>query len=202
MKKDFILEVGSNRGTDTISLAFNNPDCQIVGFEPTPELLVNYLYKLQYEVKNIKIFPFAIDEEEAIKTFNIAGQNDWGCSSLHKFTDDIQNVWQNRPDFKFTHSIDVLCLRGDTICKMLDIESIKYLWIDTQGNDFRTLKSFGQYLDIVQKGKCEAAYNVDLYKDVDNNYLNIQQFLESKGFKTRIQPDVVNKECDVHFWRE
>jgi FkbM family methyltransferase len=200
--KEFIIEVGSNSGTDTVTLASNNPECQVIAIEPTPELLSGFLYKLPKQVPNIKVFPFAIDLDEGIKNFNIAGYSNWGRSSLHEFTDNIHEQWEGRPDFKFTHSVDVLCIRGDKLCDMLGVKSIKYLWVDTQGNDFRTLKSFGKYLEITKAGKCEAAYSVHLYKDVDNSYLNIVKFLENLGFKTKIKPDVVHKECDVHFWRE
>ena len=91
------IEVGANKGTETKELA---SDGSIVyAFEPTYELLIEYLWPLSYENKNIRILPFAVDSENSFKKFNIAGHWDWGCSSLYEFSDNLNETWPGRVDF-------------------------------------------------------------------------------------------------------
>lgn len=194
-----VLEIGSNLGNDTNKL-YETYKLPILAIEPTPEL-INVLWSKYRKEQNILILPIAIDSEPGFKKFNIAGHHDWGCSSFYDFNKDIHNLWQDRPDFKFTDSVNVACFTAKTIVQSFSIKEIEYLWIDTQGNDLRVLQSFEEKLDIVKKGKCEASYTVELYEKADNHYSKIENFLQSRGFKTNIVPDVVGKECDVHFER-
>lgn len=196
---NYVIEIGANLGNDTISL-YNKYNLPLIAVEPTPQLL-STLWNKYKNMKNIYILPLAIDEERGFKKFNIAGTNDWGCSSLHEFNPHIHELWQGRPDFNFTDFQQVMCITGEDLVQLCNINQIEYLWIDTQGNDLRVLKSFKEKLKLVKAGKCEAAYTVDLYKNVDNSYITIEKFLQENGFKTHIIPDIVNKECDVHFER-
>jgi len=199
MKNKFVLEIGANQGIDTINL-YNKYNLPVIAVEPTPELLF-FLWKKYENNSDIKILPLAIDLERGFKKFNVAGSGDWGCSSLHDFNPDIHNLWNGRPDFNFTHFYNVMCITGEDLINFCNIEEVEYLWIDTQGNDLRVLKSFKDKLSIVKSGKCEAAYTVELYNNINNNYKEIENYLQLNGFKTWIQPDVVNKECDVYFER-
>ena len=74
--------------------------------------------------------------------------------------------------------------------------------MDTQGNDFNILKSFGDKIRLIKKGNCEAAYRIDLYQ-VNNNYQDIVDYLHSYGFETIVGPDGLdNGECDIFFERK
>lgn len=199
MKK--IIECGANLGVDTEKLHVSNPDAIIYAFEPTIELFCEILYPKFARNPKIKLFPFAVDIENGFTKFNVAGQSDWGCSSIHEFNDDIHEKWPNRPDFKFTHSYLVPKITLRDFCETQNIDEIEYLWIDTQGNDFNVLKSLGDKISIVKKGKCEAALDVELYKNTENKIENIKPFLENAGFKVVVQPHGNNKECDILFER-
>ena len=194
-----VLEIGANRGTDTIEL-YNKYKLPVLAVEPTPELIIQ-LWQKFYSNQNIHILPLAVDLESGFKKFNIAGQNDWGCSSFYDFNPEIHELWQNRPDFKTTHTIIVPSITGEQIVESFGIKEIEYLWIDTQGNDLRVLKSFKDKLKIVKQGKCEASFSVNLYLNADNHYTTIEEFLKNQGFSTTVVPDSVSKECDIHFKR-
>lgn len=194
-----IVEVGANWGGDTKRFADESNNF-VYAFEPTPELF-DHLCETFLPYSNVKILPFAVDEEEGEAIFNIAGTGDWGCSSLYTFDPEIHEKWEGRPDFHFTNQVTVQKKRLDNFINENNIESIDYLWVDAQGNDFKVMKSLGDKIDIVKEGKCEGSYSVDLYVNTENNVNDIVEWLTSKGFQCKIVPDNVGKEADVHFRR-
>ena len=194
-----IVEVGANWGGDTKRFADESNNF-VYAFEPTPELF-DHLCETFSSYSNVKILPFAVDEEEGEAIFNIAGTGDWGCSSLYTFDPEIHEKWEGRPDFHFTNQVTVEKKRLDNFINENNIDSIDYLWVDAQGNDFKVMKSLGDKINIVKEGKCEGSYSVDLYVNTENNVNDIVEWLTDKGFKCKIVPDNVGKEADVHFKR-
>jgi FkbM family methyltransferase len=193
-----IVEVGANKGTDTEEWV-KDPNNTVYCFEPTPELC-SLLWEKFSTFPNFHLFPGAVDVENAWRVFNIAGQKDWGCSSLHTFNENINELWSGRADFKFTKSVNTFCIRLDSFLEMSNIETVDYLWIDAQGNDWNVLKSLGKRIDSVKEGKCEVSYTVNLY-NTDNTLENVKPWLEKRGFVVSVIPDKVGKECDLHFKR-
>lgn len=188
------IEVGANHGTDTERLA---EDGSIVyAFEPTREL-VNILWNKFNHNPNVKIIPFAVDVTNGFATFKIAGQSDWGCSSLH----DFSGQW-DRWDFKVTHQYEVPKITLYDFCNMYNITMIDYLWIDAQGNDFNCLLSLKDKINIVKEGKCEVAMNYELYGGTNNHINYVKPWLEEKGFEVEVIPDNISAECDLIFRRK
>jgi len=197
--KKIKIEVGANNGRDTIKLA---GDGSIVySFEPTHELLTQYLWPLAKNNENIHIIPFAVDIKNSFQTFNIAGQRDWGCSSLYEFSENIEQKWPNRPDFKKTDSYIVPTITLYDFCNLYGIESIDMLHIDAQGNDFNVLLSLKDKISIVKRGVVEASDKVDLYSGTTNRIEYIRYFLISNGFKIvkETANDVVGAEVNIEF---
>lgn len=192
-----VLEIGANDGRDTEVLQ-NFYNLPVLAVEPTPFLLKK-LWEKYGKHDNIFILPFAIDSSAGIKRFNIAGHSDWGCSSLHDFSDNIEEKWPDRSDFNFNDFCNICTITGAQLCELYSINNIEFLHLDAQGNDLRILQSFGSHIYKIKKGRCEAAYQVDLYK-IDNKYYNIVNFLQKNGFQTIVVPDALNKkECDIFF---
>lgn len=196
-----IIECGANLGYDTQKLHENNPDAKIFAFEPTIELFTEILYPRFKGNPNIQLYPFAIDSKNGFTKFNVAGQSDWGCSSIHEFSDDIKEKWPNRPDFKVTHSYLVPTITLFDFCKSHNIEEIDYLWIDTQGNDFNVLQSLGEKIKNVKAGKCEVSLDVELYKNTENKLNIVKPWLENQGFKVDVYAHPHNKEADLNFYK-
>lgn len=195
-----VLEVGANNGNSTLAL-YELYKLPVFACEPVPFLL-STLWRRFKGIPEITILPTAVNDEFEIRKFNIAGQHDWGCGSLHQFNPNIGEIWSGRDDFKMTDSVNVLCITGKQLVEISKATSVEYLWIDAQGNDFSVLKSFGESLSIVKAGKCEASLNVKLYQGCNNGCNEIMDFLHQQGFETRVSPDDSNKECDVHFKRK
>jgi FkbM family methyltransferase len=193
------FDIGANSGNDTKRLA---SDGSIVyAFEPTHELLVNHLWPLSNENPNIKVIPFAVDVKNSFQAFNIAGQSDWGCSSLYDFSEDIHQKWPNRNDFKKTHSYQVPTITLYDFCNLYKIDRIDMLHIDAQGNDFNVLLSLKDKISIVKEGVVEASDKVDLYSGATNRIEYIRYFLISNGFKIikETPNDVVGAEVNIRF---
>ena len=195
-----IVEVGANQGTDTRRWLKDGNNI-VYSFEPTPELILHLKEKFK-DNDRFNLIPVAVDIENSWKWFNIAGNRDWGCSSLHEFNPNIEELWTDRSDFKVTDRCKVMTMRLDTFIENYKIEKIDYLWIDAQGNDFLALQSLGKYISIVNEGKCESAFTVNLYNNTDNNVDTIRPWLEERGFECRISPDKRKKEADIHFKRK
>ena len=193
------IEVGANNGSETKELA---SDGSIVyAFEPTYELLIEHLWPLSHQNSNIRILPFAVDSENSFKKFNVAGQRDWGCSSLYDFSDDLENAWPGRDDFNNTHSYIVPTITLYDFCELYKIETIDFLHIDAQGNDFNVLKSLKDKISIVKEGVVEAANNVELYKNTNNKAEDIRNYLKLNGFEIVAETtnDVVDAEINIYF---
>lgn len=189
-----IIEVGANSGTDTINLAADGST--VYAFEPTHELVKNNLWPLSKQYPNIKVVPFAVDTVNNFTTFNIAGQWDWGCSSLHSFS----GQWE-REDFHFTDSYQVPTITLYDFCNLYNINFIDYLWVDAQGNDFNCLLSLKDKINIVKEGRCEVALTKELYKDTNNNIKYVKPWLEQQGFIVEIYPDPIEAEANLKFYR-
>lgn len=192
-----VIEVGANKGTDTVK--FLDAGDIVYAFEPTPELILELKNKFKH-YSNYKPVNLAVDTVNGWSWFNIAGQHDWGCSSLHDFNPNIHAEWTERPDFKFTDRCQVQTIRLDDFITLYGIQTVDYLWVDAQGNDFRVLQSLGQKISLVKAGRCEAADTVNLYTNVDNTKESIGSWLENQGFEICV--DCYNgKEADIHFLR-
>lgn len=200
MNKKIYIEVGSNKGTDTEK--FVNDDSIVYCFEPSMELAFE-LWKKYQNSDNVIILPFAIDIENGFKKFNVAGTSNWGCSSLNYFDKKINEKWPGRPDFIFTHSYVVPTITLYDFINLYDIKYVDYLWIDAQGHDFNVIKSLKEKIKIVKEGRCEAAHNVSLYENVNNDYKKIINYLNQQNFETNIELDRsgFGAECDIYFRR-
>lgn len=171
-----IFDVGANNGNST-----NNKNGDIIhAFEPTPYLLEKYLYPRQCE--SYIVIPKAVSNFDGVADFHIAGQRDWGCSSLNKFESNLHETWPGRTDFKVTQTIQIEVIRLDTYIKSTNITQVDWLHCDTQGNDLKVLQSFGEYINILKGGVVEGYKQNPLYCNIDNSVENIVCFLESNNF--------------------
>ncbi len=187
-----IIEVGANRGQDTINFAQDSNNL-VYAFEPIGKLYNKMLGRFK-EYPNVHLFNNAIDIEEGDAEFHIA--NEKGASSLHKFVDNLDDNWKER-NFHVKNTIIVKKIRLDNFIKEKNISQVDYLWIDAQGNDFKVLQSLGEYISIVKEGKCEATRVAALYKDTINDVDTIVSWLTEKGFSCNVVP--LDNEADIHF---
>jgi FkbM family methyltransferase len=201
-----IFDVGANTGESTKE--YISETNIIYAFEPIPQLVETYLLPLQSI--NYFIIQKAVSDFDGTASFNIAKQDPsltdgslFGCSSLYEFSDNLDQTWPGRQDFEVTQKIDVDIIRMDTFIKEAHIAKIDYLHCDTQGNDLKVLKSFGEYIGFLNSGKIECVKQNSLYKDVDNDLDSVVDFLKTNGFQiNEVQSnDSFDNEVNVIFSR-
>lgn len=203
--KKILFDVGANDGSKWLDTLSRDQETTFVYmFEPTPAL--QEVIKQRYEhLKNWTLVEKAVSNYRGVSKFNIAGHYDWGCSSLLEFNQDRINTWpSNRTDshgdLHFTDSIDVEVITlADFLDNNLDITHIDYLHVDTQGSDLNVLKGMEKYIQIVNVGQIEAAYNAPLY-DGSPSYIECKEWLEQNNFLADIVN--MNHECDIIFTKK
>lgn len=160
----------------------------VYAFEPTPKLISDIREWLHPSIfPNYQLIEKAVSLENGKTTFNIAGQGDWGCSSLLEFSDNLEKTWEGRTDLKCTEKIEVDTIRLDSFIEENgNIPYISYLHIDTQGHDLAAFKSLGKYIPIVQAGCVEVPVSdaVKLYKD-QHSKEEMMSFLAENGFSIK-----------------
>jgi len=200
-QKLVIFDVGSNNGTAFCHMPHWCFRSQFYAFEPTPSL-VAFQQQFYGRFANYHIIPQAVGENPGRMSFNVAGQADWGCSSLLEFSEGLDATCPDRIDFKVTEKIDVEVVRLDTFIKKNNILRIDFLHIDTQGTDLSVLRSLGDTIQCVQSGEIEVPGDNEflLYKN-QHTREEALDFLRSNGFEIwKIEPSWV-REDNVFFRR-
>jgi FkbM family methyltransferase len=196
------FDVGANNGSDSIEVAKKNPNLLVYGFEPTPELNSFIESRLRLEnIPNYNLVKCAVSDFEGTSIFNVAGQSDWGCSSLLEFSEESKTEWVGRTDFVVTQKIEVQVIRLDRFVEENHIDLIEYLHIDTQGSDLNVLKGLGEKLSIVRAGVMEAAAKENVLYNGQNTEEECIRFIYENGFLVeRIESnDVHRNEVNIFF---
>lgn len=180
MKKIF-FDIGANNGTTSIPVAQQQPNTDVYAFEPTPEM-IQIIKEKSKELSNYNLIPKAVSDYNGSAIFNVAGNSDWGCSSLLDFSENSKKLWPGRTDFNVTHKINVEVIRLDTFITNYNISKIDWLHVDTQGSDLKVLYGLGEKIEIVLGGVIEAANKIDILYNGQNTKEECINFLKSKGF--------------------
>ena len=197
-----IFDVGANDGHDCAAFA-DDPANTVYAFEPTPELVERCL---KSRVKdNYIVIQKAVGNFCGLVDFYVAGTSDWGCSSIHQFSDGLETTWPGRDDFKVTHSYKVEII---TMERFLEdnpqISFVDYLHCDTQGNDLNVLLGFGKHINKLRKGSIEVYSKNPLYKNTNNYIEDALDFLNKNNFKVteKRSNDPFNNEINLYFEKE
>jgi FkbM family methyltransferase len=194
------FDVGANFGTSSIHLAKSDPDTLVYAFEPTPELIL-YLKTQTFNLKNYNVVGKAVSDFDGKATFNVAGQADWGCSSLLEFSDNSKTEWPGRTDFSVTKQIEVDVIRLDNFIIKNNIDKIDYFHCDTQGSDLDVLYGLGEKISIIKEGAIEAATKQDILYKNQNNFIECIEFLKMNNFEiiSVTSNDPQFNEANIHF---
>lgn len=182
-----IFDVGANNGDSNIHYA--QAGHAVYAFEPTPELVEIIKGKTKH-LPNYTLTEKAVSDFNGKAKFNVAANCDWGCSSLHPFSEGLDKTWPGR---YFVHDreieVDVITLES-FLDQNKHIDRIDFLHVDTQGSDLQVLKGLGHYISIVQSGVIEVSKDgFELYKGTDNSLDAAKTFLAEHGFVIEyIQP--------------
>lgn len=183
-------------------MAKNNPEFLFYAFEPTPHMC-EIIKSRAIGLENYILIEKAVSDFEGIAKFNVAGQADWGCSSLLDFSQNSKTEWPGRTDFKVTETIEVEVIRLDNFIKENNIKEIEYLHVDTQGSDLKVLVGLGESLRIVKSGTIEAANKIEILYKGQNTKDECVVFLEKNGFKIEsvLCNDGMCNEVNIRFFK-
>lgn len=197
------FDVGANNGYHSVPVAESKPDAIVYGFEPTPQMVEIIKGRIQ-NLPNYILTQTAVSDYTGTATFNVAGNADWGCSSLLPLSEKAKTEWYGRTDMFVTEQIEVNVIRLDLFIEQNNISHINYLHIDTQGSDLNVLKGMGKCVNIVEEGVMEAAAKKDILYINQNTKEESIQFLEENGFViTHISiNDDAHNEVNIHFKRK
>lgn len=198
-----LFDVGANHGTDSLPIIARHLDWICFAFEPTPRLIHHLQTQSRTFSDRYHVIPCAVSDFDGESEFNIAGQTDWGCSSLLKFSNNLDKTWSGRTDFKVTETITVKVITLKTFIEQMSpiaIDRIDHFHCDTQGSDLKVLKGMGHHIGLITKGVVEAANKDNILYDNQNSSKETNEYLIEKGFKTRIEMnDGFNNEVNIFF---
>ena len=199
------MDIGASRG-DTLNLF---DDCDTVyAFEPHPILFESLkksppISSSSRRHRNIIASDYAIHDTNGTSKFNTFSH--WGYSSLLDFDTsgemfakckEIDNGFDDVRENGFgERSIDVKTKRLDTFIEENGIGPIHFIKVDTQGNDFRVVKSLGKYIKNVYKIEVEVQLK-SLYKDSGDKD-EIIEFMERNNF--HIEKVAPNSSLTEHY---
>jgi FkbM family methyltransferase len=196
------FDVGANTGESMMRYA--GDDAVVYAFEPTPEL-VRILVGQSAGLKNYHVIDKAVADYNGKSTFFISGNQDWGCSSLNTFSDNLEVTWPGRTDFKVTDQVEVDVIRLDGFIEANDIQEIEFFHCDTQGKDMEVLFGMGEHLRKIKRGVIEMAtrHDTKLYKDQKYIVDDAIIFLKNNGFRVDgvVSNDWCNNEVNIEFSR-
>lgn len=203
-----LFDVGANSGSNSLTKIQNNNDWMCFAFEPTPKLFNELIEQSKNISDRYYVYSYAISDIVGKSKFNIAGQHDWGCSSLLEFSENLDQTWPGRKDFKVTETISVEVITLEKfiteICP-IDLRQIDFFHCDTQGTDLRVLKGLGQYISLIKEGVIETARDstVQLYKNQHTKEESIK-FLEENNFSiVKVEPnDIYKNELNIYFQKK
>jgi len=184
LRRIVIFDVGANDGGNFLDIV-KLPWVTVHAFEPTPDL-IQVIQKRVLGRSNYILNEVAISDEDGMTNFNVAGQGDWGCSSILDFSENINETWKDRDDLVFTKTIEVKTIKLSSYVRMNGIKRIDLLHVDIQGYDLVALRSLGEFIGIVKKGVVEVPMNehVKLYIG-QHTKDEMLSFLEDNNFKIR-----------------
>lgn len=171
-----IFDIGSNNGLDGLSLAIENLDCHVYAFEPVPEMretidLNHSILSQKFKITNFTVIPKAVSDYTGSAVFNVAGQSDWGCSSLNQFTsrDKLQTTWPGRHDLVFSDEVNCEVTTLESFIDENSIGLVRYIHCDAQGSDLKVLRGLGKNRSKCISGVFEIASTPlqALYSDAD-----------------------------------
>jgi FkbM family methyltransferase len=179
-------------------------DAIVYAFEPTPRM-IDILEEKSKGVANYRIVKKAVADYNGKSTFFISGNQDWGCSSLNTFNDNLDHTWPGRTDFKVTDQIEVDVIRLDGFIEEHGIQEIEFFHCDTQGKDMEVLMGMGIHLRKIKRGVIEMAtkHDTKLYKDQKYLVEDAVGFLNDNGFgiDAIVPNDCFCNEVNIEFSR-
>ena len=183
-----IIEIGANDGFNTSRFSKNS---NVWCFEPNPHY-AKLLGSLFVNNTNVKIIQKAVSDYNGKAYFYISV--DGASSSLNGLSDFATH----NTKIRYVDRVLVDVVRMDSFLTDTKISVIDYFHCDAQGEDLNILKSFGDMIHIIQKGKIEVSLKDELYLGKSNNVNEAADFLNDSGFEILNWREINDNKKDVY----
>jgi FkbM family methyltransferase len=152
-----------------------DPNLTVYAFEPDPKNINSIKAMQYYETykKNFHLFEMALSDIDGNLDFYSINNGDPGCGSLYSLNSNLRLGYDK---------ITVDVKKSDYIFKKLaPDEIIELIKIDTQGNDYKIIKGFEQFLDKLVFLDVELSVN---QYNLDHDFIGdkLINFITSKNF--------------------
>jgi len=207
---DVILDIGANKGQETIGLSQTSPTTLVLAFEPI-HILQQGLYQHFGAYPNIQLLPCAVGPTSfvGVRQFNIAGQED--SSSLLSFNQEGVDKWlagygeNDRKSIFHTNPQAVIVIDIAVLVDALPFDKITKIWLDAQGMDLNIIKGLrSDQLRKVQWIQFEWIYpNTVLYNGLPNEtHAQIIEYFKQHDLKFVSFEEVGGRYGDYQFIHE
>ena len=183
-KISVLIDVGSHKGEYILSLKSKFLVEKIFGFEPNPDIY-NLVNKKFSTSNNIIVFNYGISDSSGVIEFN---------KNLESSSSSMNNLNTNSKYYKkkffllnflnlkkITTKINVEVKRLDEFFKLHKIQKVDLIKIDTEGFEFRVLKSLGQNIRNIKIIHFEHHFDDMIIKNY--KFSDIHHYLVCNGFK-------------------
>lgn len=171
-----IIDIGTNLGIDFKNYPLKS---NIYSFEPNP-ICYNYLKENFKNYSNLKLFNSAVGDLKGIYQFNLT--KDTYSSSLL----ELNEKYKNNKVLSFSETIMIDVINLNDIIEEENINQIDFYKSDTQGYDLKILKSLGENIRLIKKGRIEVVNkNNQIYKGQDNYLDEVALYLQFYNFKIK-----------------
>lgn len=170
------IDVGAHLGETTFESAAGNPGLLVFAFEPNWDIARRMMGK----AANYIVLPMAVSDTDGVATFYVNTED--GSSSLLKLM--VEGVPESKREAaRVKAEVLVPTIRLDTFLRQMNLESVDYLKVDSEGMDLRIIQSAGDRLKDIKKIKTEVELGEGHGYHGQSSRDEMISFLESHGFK-------------------
>ena len=190
------IDVGAHLGEKTFAHAHDNPSLTVFAFEPTWELARQVMGRLS----NFVVFPMAVSAKDGLADFYLNAQDD--TSSLLPFDPEGVRRWDGGQFLRPKSKICVPTIRLDTFMNAMDLRTVDYLKIDTQGSDLAVVQSAGSRLRDVRKVTLEVDVTPVRAYQGSAGQAETLAYMQEQGFQlTEVESQTRGQEENLTFVR-
>ena len=129
------FDVGANEGEWSKVVLANAPNVRLLAFEPVPVVLDQL--RLALAGTRAEVLEFALSNQRGRAQINYTPDNPH-FSSLETFGEELKR--DDKP-------VEIELRTGDDVCAEYGIAHIRFLKVDTEGHDLKTIRGFRGMLD-------------------------------------------------------
>ena len=174
-----IVEAGCRFGEDSLLLAANYPNAELLSFECNPETLMTTRKNIE-KMRSIRLMETALDSSDGEVTFYAAAQlGNPGASSMLKVLPGREHAaWLRAEDIV---EITVQARQLDSVLREVGWTKIDILWMDVEGAELRVLEGAKGYLPTVELVYTEVS--LARTREGQASFDDIRAMLESNGLR-------------------